>query len=252
MSAGTHAVSADGTGADSVLDAVWEFVRTHGLTSGDRLPSIRELAEQFAVKPSLVRDAVLKAESLGLVRVLPRAGIFLRTSGPGSRAVAAEGLFATALRPALLSDDHNVLHLLDARRLVEFELVGRAAANRRLEDLLPIRQALDAMLQCPQEGARAEYVRFDVRFHVEIARLGGNPVLLAVQRSLLDLLVPYLNQLPESKQRRSPTDRSHIAIYEALVAGDADRARREMHAHLSLAYDSLLHDIQQPPSAGTG
>ena len=76
--------------------------------------------------------------------------------------------------------------------------------------------------------------------------------MLAVQRSLLELLVPYLNQLPESKQRRSPTDRSHIAIYEALVAGDADRARREMHAHLSLAYDSLLHDIQQPPSAGTG
>ena len=63
--------------------------------------------------------------------------------------------------------------------------------------------------------------------------------------------MPYLNQVPVSKQRRSRTDRSHIVIYEALVAGDADRARKEMHAHLSLAYDSLLHDIQQPPSAGT-
>jgi GntR family transcriptional repressor for pyruvate dehydrogenase complex len=235
-----------------VLDAVWELVRTRGLTTGDRLPSIRELAERFAVKPSLVRDAVLKAESLGLVRVLPRAGVFLRTSGAAARAgAAAEGLVATALRPALLSDDHNVLHLLDARRLVEIELVGRAAINRRLDDLLPIRQALDAMLGCRQEGARSEYVRFDVRFHIEIARLGGNQVLLAVQRSLLELLVPYLNQLPDSKQRRGTTDSSHIAIYEALVAGDADRSRREMHAHLSLAYDSLLHDIQQPPAAGT-
>jgi GntR family transcriptional repressor for pyruvate dehydrogenase complex len=251
VSAATHAVPADGTGADSVLDAVWELVRTRGLTAGDRLPSIRELAERFAVKPSLVRDAVLKAESLGLVRVLPRAGVFLLATSPGARAgPAAEGLFATALRPALLSDDHNVLHLLDARRLVEIELVGRAAANRRLEDLLPIRQALDAMLQFPQESARPEYVRFDVRFHVEIARLAGNQVLLAVLRSLLELLVPYLNQLPESKQRRASTDHSHIAIYEALVAGDADRARTEMNAHLSLAYDSLLHDIQQSPSAG--
>jgi len=251
VSAANHAGPAEGTGADSVLEAVWELVRTCGLTAGDRLPSIRELAERFAVKPSLVRDAVLKAESLGLVRVLPRAGIFLRASGPGGRAESAEGLFATALRPALLSDEHNVLHLLDARRLVEIELVGRAAVNRRLEDLLPIRQALDAMLGCPQEGARAEYVRVDVRFHIEIARLGGNQVLLAVQRSLLELLVPYLNQLPDSKQRRGPTDSSHIAVYEALVAGDADRARREMHAHLSLAYDNLLYDIQQPPSAAT-
>lgn len=251
MSAANRAVPADGTGADRVLEAVWELVRTRGLTSGDRLPSIRELAERFAVKPSLVRDAVLKAESRGMVRVLPRAGVFLRTRGPGTRAEAAdEGPFAAALRPALWSDDHNVLHLLDARRLVEIELVGRAAANRRLEDLLPIRQALDAMLQGPPEGARAEYVRCDVRFHVEIARLGGNRVLLAVQRSLLELLVPCLNRLPESKQRRSSTDRSHIAIYEALVAGDADTARKEMRAHLSLAYDSLLHGLQQPPSAG--
>lgn len=252
MSGATHATPVDSIGADSVLDAVWELVRTRGLSSGDRLPSIRELAEQFSVKPSLVRNAVLKAESLGLVRVLPRAGIFLQASGPSPRTgTVAEGAFATAMRPALLSDDHNVLHLLDARRLVEIELVGRAATNRRLEDLLPVRQALDAMLHCPQDESRAEYVRLDVRFHVEIARLGGNQVLLAMQRSLMELLVPYLKELPESKQRRGPTDSSHIAIYEALVAGDEDGARREMHAHLSLAYDSLLHDIQQPPTAGT-
>jgi GntR family transcriptional repressor for pyruvate dehydrogenase complex len=235
-----------------VLDAVWDLVRTRGLTSGDRLPSIRELADRLAVKPSAVRDAVLKAESLGLVRVLPRAGVFLRASSPGARAEAsAEALFSAALRPGLLSDDHNVLHLLDARRLVEIELVGRAAANRRLEDLLPIRRALDAMLQCPQEDTRCDYVRFDVHFHLEISRLGGNQVLLAVLRSLLELLVPHLNQIHESKQSRRRTDRSHIVIYEALVAGDADRARKEMHAHLSLAYDSLLHDIQKPPSADT-
>jgi GntR family transcriptional repressor for pyruvate dehydrogenase complex len=235
-----------------VLDAVLELVRARELSSGDRLPSIREMAEQFAVKPSLVRDAVLKAESVGLVRVLPRAGIFLRATDPLPRAgTAAGGAFAAALRPTLLSDDHNVLHLLDARRLVEIELVGRAATNRRLEDLLPVRQALDAMLQCPQDESRTEYVRLDVRFHVEIAQLGGNQVLLAIQRSLMELLVPYLKELPDSKQRRGPADSSHIATYEALVAGDADRARREMHAHLSLAYDSLLHDIQQPPTAGT-
>ena len=168
-----------------------------------------------------------------------------------SAGASAEGLFDTALRPGLYSNDTNVLHLLDARRLVEIELVGRTAANRRLEDLLPIRRALDAMLQCPQGGTRSDYVRFDVQYHLEVSRLGGNQVLLAVLRSLLELLVPHLNQIPESAQRRSRTDSSHIVIYEALVAGDSDRARKEMHAHLSLAYDSLLHDIQQPPSAGT-
>ncbi len=257
MSAATDPDLASGSGgvaagAATVLDAVWDLVREQGLGSGDQLPSIREMAERFAVKPSVVRDALLKAESQGLVRVLPRAGVFLRTDAGGSRmGNAADGLLPTALRPRPLSEEYNVLHLLDARRLVEIELVGRAAMNRRLEDLLPLRQELDAMLQCPQEGARADLVRCDVRFHLEIARLAGNLVLLAMQRSLLELLVPYLNQIPESRERRHQTDRSHIVIYEALVAGDADRARKEMHAHLSLAYDNLLRDIQQPPSAAT-
>jgi DNA-binding FadR family transcriptional regulator len=219
------------------------------LVAGDQLPSIRELAEELRVKQSVVRDALLKADTMGLVKVLPRAGVFLRGSIPGLRTDSPlEELVAGTLQRELVHAEENVLHLLDARRLVEMELVARAALHRRLEDLLPVRRALDAMLQHPADGLRSAYVRFDVRFHIEIARLAGNLALLAMQRSLMELLVPYLNQVPVSLQRRAQTDRSHIIIYEALVAGNAETAREEMRAHLSLAYDSLLRDLQQSPA----
>ncbi len=257
MSAILVASTKQSHGTTAVLNLIWDVVRERGLVAGDQIPSIRELADRLEVKQTVIRDALLKAESMGLVNVLPRAGVFLRANGPfseipapGNR-VGDESLSAT-FRSVLQSDEHNVLHLLDARRLIEVELVGRAAERRRLEDILPVRRALDSLLQLPSDATRAEHVQLDVRFHVEIARLAGNLVLLSVQRTLMELLVPYLNEVPQSLQRRGLTDRSHVAIYEALVASDAEKARQVMREHLNLAYDSLLKDIQQPPAITLG
>lgn len=216
--------------------------------AGDQLPSIRELADRLQTKQSVVRDELLKAETLGLIKVQPRAGVFLRAriSDAPSTSASRESVFATALE----SDDQNLFHLLDARRLIEVELAARAASRRRLEDLLPVRRALEALLDLPQESSRAEYVERDIRFHLELARLAGNSTLFAIQQSLLNLLRPHLIMVPHDLQRRSITDQSHAAIYDALLAGDVDRVRTELQGHLSLAYDSLLRDLQQPITAG--
>lgn len=224
-------------------------MRDRGLQIGDQLPSIRELAERLEVKQSTIRDALLKAESQGLVKILPRSGAFLRVSAAvGAKSLPAEISPVDAFQPALTGTEHNLFHLLDARRLIEIELAGQVAERRRLEDLLPIRRALEAMLQLPLPASRQEYVELDIRFHVGIARLSGNGVLYGIQQTLMELLRPHLNDVPSDLQRKAVTDRSHIAIYEALVAGSSDRARSEMRAHLSLAYDSLLRDIQSSPA----
>lgn len=246
IAAGEKSTAASG----GVLDSIWEIVRQNGLKSGDQLPSIRELAERLGVKQTAVRDAILKAEAMGLVNVLPRAGAFLRGGVPAAApgGVSLDESLAGAFQGALIHGEQNLFHLLDARRLIEIELAGRAAERRRLEDLLPVRRALELMLQLPPDAARAEHVTHDVRFHLEIARLSGNLVLFSIQRTLMELLRPHLNEVPRDLQRRTQADRSHAAIYEALVAGDADKARIEMRDHLSLAYDGLLRDIQQVPS----
>jgi GntR family transcriptional repressor for pyruvate dehydrogenase complex len=234
-------------------ERIWAVVREQKLRVGDQLPPIRELADRLAVKPSVVRDALLQAQAMGLVKVAPRAGAFLRAlpPAPTSPTPLEVSLPTTvAFAAAFEEGRRNLLHLMDARRLIEIELVGRSAERRRFEDLPPVRRALDAMLQLPREAPRPDYVALDVAFHVEIARLAGNHVLFEIQRSLMEQLRPHLCNVPYDLQRRGVTDRSHVAVYEALVAGDAERARREMHGHLSLAYDGFLRDIQVSPAVG--
>lgn len=235
--------------SEGVWPSIWSIVQERGLKAGDQLPSIRELAERLDVKQTVVRDALLKAETMGLIKVQPRAGVFLRanTSSISEVSPAVEVSLEDVFQTSLTHEKHNLFHLLDARRLIEIELAGRAAERRRLEDLLPVRRALEEMLQLPLDAGRSEYVDLDVRFHIEISRLSGNLPLFAVQQTLMGLLRPHLNDVPHDLQRRSTTDLSHVAIYEALVAGDAEKVRAELRSHLSLAYDCLLHDLAQPP-----
>jgi GntR family transcriptional repressor for pyruvate dehydrogenase complex len=243
LAAPPPAVRCPETGA--LVRRIFALVQDQGLRTGDRLPPIRELADALAVKPGAVRDALLQAQTMGLVRILPRSGAFLRSL---SYAPLVDAL-ASTVQPALLQEDHNLFHLLDARRLLEIDLAGRAAERRRLEDLLPVRRALDAMASLPAAGRRGAYVDHDIRFHTEIARLAGNAVLLTLQQALLELLRPHLICLPWTAERRERTDRSHAAIYAALVAGDGGQARSAMTEHLGLAYDTLLRDLQALPGA---
>lgn len=214
-----------------------------------QLPSVRNLADKLGAKPTLVRDALLYAQALGAVRIVPRVGAFLESSSTAARALTGELSEAVphAIQAAVRAGDENVLHLLDARRVIEVELVGRAAERRRLEDLLPARRALEAIFQLPSDAPRADYVDRDVRFHVAIGRLAGNDLLARMQETLMELLRPYLTEVPASLERRSMADRSHAAVYTALVEGSSERARREMLEHLNLAYDSLLGELRQLP-----
>jgi DNA-binding FadR family transcriptional regulator len=240
------------TGGPDLLPAIQTLVRERGLAAGDQLPSIRELAQLLGSKQTAVRDALLRAESLGLVTVLPRAGVFLAGPGEGPAPATRRAPAGDPLGRALGNGEPNVLDLLDARRLIEVELVGRAAERRRPEDLLPVRRTLDALLRLPADAARAEHVELDVRFHLEIARLAGNGVLCGLHRALMERLAVCLAEVPPPLRRRAQTDRSHVSIFQALVASDAEKARQEMRRHLDLAYDGLLKGIQEVPAVTAG
>ena len=234
-------------------EQIWQdIVRLTGemrLSPGGQLPSVRTLADKLAAKPTLIRDALLYAQAHGAVRVVPRVGAFLETTSSAARALTGDLIEAVprAIHAAARAGDENVLHLLDARRVIEVELVGRAAERRRIEDLLPVRRALEAIFQLPTDAPRSQYVERDIRFHVAIGRLAGNDLLARMQETLMELLRPYLAEVPSSLERRSVADRSHAAVYTALVEGNSQRARCEMLDHLNLAYDALLGELRQLP-----
>jgi GntR family transcriptional repressor for pyruvate dehydrogenase complex len=217
-----------------------DYISSRKLGEGHRLPSIKDLAGELKVGPHAVRDALLQAQTLGLVRVQPRSGTYVQAV---NFAPLVE-VFSRSLPRALTQKDHNLFDLLEARRLIEVELTGMTAQRRRLGDLVPLRDALRGMYERPDDYPA--YMTQNEAFHLGIARIAGNEVLVTMLRTLLALLRPTLggakpaswNDKGSDKRRRDASE--HEAIFQALLAGDAAAARAAMAVHLQDTTESLI------------
>ncbi|MGQ0637241.1 MAG: FadR/GntR family transcriptional regulator [Planctomycetaceae bacterium] len=253
-------LKAKAKGFRSTPERVWQdvvqWVEQNPLPPGGQLPSVRDLASRLGVKPTMIRDSLLYAQAHGAVRIVPRAGAFLQTTPSAARALTGNLNEAVAhpIDGADRAGPENLLHLLDARRLIEVELAGRAAQRRRIEDLLPIRNLLASFLQLPADASRPEFVDYDIRFHVAIARLAGNDVLATIHETLMERIRPHLIDVPASvdRARRDAVSSSHMAVYSALAEGNVERARNEMKRHLNIYYDELLGELRRLPGASVG
>jgi len=221
-----------------------DLVRREGHVRGDRLPSIRNLSARLGLGRNAVRDGLLEAQSKGFVKIEPRLGVFVQDLAPGSQ---SDGQ-STALDQSLATEAQNLFHVIDSRLLVEVELIGEAARLRRAEDLLPLRRALEAVLANYEN--RLSFIEADEAFHVGIARLAGNSVLLGFLKSLLEMLRPAKMGLWLSSHDRGQTDLEHVELFRALLAGDSERARTVMRAHISKGRVLLLAHLNTMPGAG--
>lgn len=239
-------MSVAGPASDATVGRIIDYIAANGLTAGERLPSIKALASTFGVGPHAVRDGLLHAQTIGLVRVHPRSGAYVQAVDY-SRLV---GAFGRTLPRALSEADANLLDLLDARRLIEAELVAVAAGRRRMADLVPLRDAVHQMYADVTDYDA--YVVQNERFHTEIARIAGNQTLVVVLGQLLGLLRAVLVErqpktwTDEASAKRRVDNQEHEAILAALVAGDPAAAKAAMLVHLRDTTESLV------PPAGRG
>lgn len=233
-----------------LVDELERYIEAQGLKPGDRLPSIRDLASQFGVKAGLVRDALLDAQGRGLVKVLPRAGAFVEASDASAQSPTSAQRLSGRLRELLAAENQNLFHLLDARETLELALIAQAARKSEVEDLFSLRDILEQMASINSRQRGEDYVRLDIAFHLEIARLSGNAVMAAMLCTVMEELAPHLAELRWSAKRHLDTDKSHARLYCALVSGNASQAQEETRKHLKHAYESLLDRLRQPPKVG--
>ena len=252
MSTATNTSTPEKTKA-GLVDLVDRFIADQSLEPGDRLPSIRDLAAQFGLKSGAVRDALLDAQGKGFVKVVPRSGTFVvQGAGDLSSDSAPEMRLETRLQELLAVREQNLFHLLDVRETLEREAIGLAAGKREIQDLFPLRQILEEMASMPPGERDDRYTQLDIEFHLEIARLSGNAVLVAMLHTLLEELTPYLRDISWSAERHAQTDQSHAGLYSALVKGDVQVAKNEIRTHLQVAYNTLLDQLRELPKMPGG
>lgn len=194
--------------------------------AGDRLPSERELMQQFGVGRPAIREALLTLQRMGLVEV--RSGMRARVTKPTAHGLIRE--LSGAARQ-FLADDAGVRQLQDARMLLEIGLARHAAVHATGEEIEKLREALVANRNAI--GDDPMFARTDVEFHFVLPVISGNSIFLAVYEALVEWLTEQRLIALQDPIEDRVAYAAHEAIFKAIAARDPEQAEREMRAHLA-------------------
>jgi GntR family transcriptional repressor for pyruvate dehydrogenase complex len=220
--------------ADLILAQLRDLVSTGALKPGDRLPAERELAAQFGVGRSHVRDALRRLEFYGILQTLPQSGTVVARLG----VAALEGMISNVL--ALDRDDIGALS--ETRMALEVETARRAAERATRAEIRAIRAADEAFRDRALAGDPA--LQEDLALHLAIARASHNAVLA----SLVGLITPDILRLNGehktcSRARLPVVADEHRRVVAAIEARDPEAAARAMSEHARMSHDQHLTKV---------
>lgn len=165
--------------------------------------------------------------------MLESQGVITAAGGTLTVANAANPL-NSSLRLLFALDGATGIHdLFELRRILDCEAAALAAQRRSEQHLAAMEAATAEMTHVlARESQGDRFINADLRFHLAVADATGNRLILHNMQAVRDLvrralLTVFL--IPSSPESAVP---EHRAIRAAIAAGDSDRARQEMQAHL--------------------
>lgn len=219
--------SSDPVGRGSLADEVAERLRRRivdgEFAPGARLPTGSQLAAEYGVSMSVVREAMSRLKHDGLIRSVQGAGAFVAPQDP-PRAFRLDDLPVSP---------NSLVRIFELRRAVEGEAAWLAAQRRQPEHLQGLQQALDEMAAAVAAGK--DGTEADARFHHLLAEASGNPLFVDLSRFLaahigVAIEAARLNSLQQGTWDLAHEEHQHLL--HALQAGDAEQARATILAHI--------------------
>ncbi len=231
-------MSAPATAQSPLIDAVLRPVRGHmafescveqlgsaiqlGIFQpGDRLPAERELAERLSVSRATLRESISALRAAGFVSTTRGRG--------GGTVVQALAESWVPDRPSGIDRQAEIDDITVFRSVIE-----PGAAYRAAQLDLSVAQR-ELLLACLRDLAAADtpagYRQADARLHLAIATVCGSDELSTACNLVQVRIHQFLAEIPFLQRNIDSSDEQHRIIVQAILDGDADRARFVMHDH---------------------
>lgn len=196
--------------------ALSAMIMSRQLRGGDKLVE-QKLAAQLEISRTPLREAMQRLEGEGLIR---------KTAG---RSYAVR-----------VVEMREYLQSLKVRKVLEAEAAFLAAGRIAAEDLDRTRRSVLALERMVPYDIHAHWANDD-EVHNLFLDACGNVVMAGIVRDLR--VTTRLFEIARLAERLGPDAREHLAILDALAAGDAEEARRAMAAHAQSLFDFAVEII---------
>jgi DNA-binding FadR family transcriptional regulator len=208
--------------------------------TGDRLPTEQVLAERFGVSRSVVREAIARLRSDGIVQARQGVGVFV---------LGAQEAVTLRIDAELLSDRKIFQAVFELRAILETRGAGLAAVRATDADRASMAAAIERM---PREyGVWGEQgVNADMDFHRAIAVASGNPYIASTVRMLTarmreSIMFMRQNMSDPVSDLWSTNIKEHTTILDAILRSSARDARGAMRIHISNAARRLGYPLHE-------
>ena len=208
---------------EQIVEQIEQSVQRGDLKPGDQLPAERELAEQFGVSRTAVREAVKALREKGLVEAYPGKGTFITSGSSNPMRQSIDRMMRSAQADATSS-------LVEVREILEPEIAALAAVRATEENLNSLRESV-AVMDAAKRDPDA-YIEADLDFHLELAEAAANPLILSLIDSIVGVLREQRMRIFEVEGGPDRGQYHHKRILEAMEHQDAEGAREAMRAHL--------------------
>jgi GntR family transcriptional repressor for pyruvate dehydrogenase complex len=220
---------------DKLVFSLIRYIREKNLKAGDKLPSIRAFATELGVSQSQVRSGVLRAASMGLIKILPRSGCYVADMGL-SKIV---GPFALLFEAMYMNDQPPLFHIYALKTTLERGIAKRVADIRTVEDLAEMKFILEKMSTVTEQ---ADMIRLDEEYHAKLANASRNPLFFSLITAIHSILRPsrfrykdFVSEFPQSLKE-------HTDLFEAIKDQDGQRAGDIAERHSNRRMKRLTQD----------
>jgi GntR family transcriptional regulator, transcriptional repressor for pyruvate dehydrogenase complex len=219
---------------EQIVQQIEQRVLSGELKVGDQLPSERELAEQFGVSRTAVREAIKALHEKGLVHILVGRGTFIAN---GTNDVVRNSINLLVK----YDSDRGLINLVEVREILEPEIAAQAAVRITDEYITVLEEAMSKM-EAALDNVE-EFVEADLDFHLALAEATQNPIIPALLDPIIDIMREQRILITHIKGVAQHGQYNHKIILEAIKNRDPDAARYAMRHHM----DQIRMDFKLLP-----
>jgi GntR family transcriptional repressor for pyruvate dehydrogenase complex len=216
-----------------IVEEIRSALEQGKLQPGDRLPPEREMAVQLGVSRTSLREAMKVLAGRGIVSIRHGQGIYM--------ADGSTHQLVNEMARLLMRNSGTLSDLFEIRRLLESSAAGWAAERATAEQLAALVQVV-AEARAGAESdtfSTKDYERHDHRFHMMLAELTGNAVLVHVMDNMIDLLREGRKSSLSVPGRPQRSIADHDQILAAIGRRDPEAAKKAMIHHLESVERSI-------------
>ncbi|RXJ49957.1 FadR/GntR family transcriptional regulator [Gelidibacter gilvus] len=222
---------------DKVEISITEYIKSNKLEVGDTIPKEMEFAEALGVSRTVVREALTRLRTIGIIDSKKHKGMVL------SQPDFIEN-FAKIMETNLVGDD-TLKDIFELRLIMEMGMVDLVFARKTDEDLVELGEIVDQM----EKGKTESHVfslKNEVAFHGKLYEMSGNKTLHRLQ----NILLPVFQYVHDHKLDDAKTYMykkkfvTHRELLNYLKEGNKEKFRKGLARHLEPHFDRVLKNAE--------